>query len=107
LPFPAFAGDAQLHRRRNAVAKNLPRAQISAQKSARCRNADELRVSALSQFLPRRESSTRQRYLAGKFFAYDNARAVNSAPQKKFCSECLYGRVAGPDAAQNVRISAK
>jgi hypothetical protein len=107
LPFPAFAGDAQLHRPRTVAAKNLPRAQISAQKSARCRNADELRVSALSEFLPRRESSTRQRYLAGTFFAYDDARAVSSATQKKFCSECVYGRVEGPHAGQNARISAK
>jgi hypothetical protein len=100
-------GDAQLHRGRNAVAKKFPRAQFSAQKSTQRINADGLRVSALSQFFPRRESLTRPRSFAANFCAHGTARTANIAAQKFFHAECVFGCVEAPNEAQNARISAK
>jgi hypothetical protein len=99
--------DAQLHHQRNAAAKNSPPARFSAQKWMQRRNADELRVSALSQFSLRRENSTRQRSIAENFFTRRNADAANFATRKNFRAERVYGRVEGPHATQNARISAK
>jgi hypothetical protein len=87
--------------------KKFAHVRFPAQKSMQRRNADELRVSALSRFLSRRETPTRQRYLAGKFFAHDGAGAANFATQKKFRAECVFGRGEEPNEAQNARISAK
>jgi hypothetical protein len=89
------------------VAKNFPRAQFSAQKSRRCRNAYELRVSAPSQFLSWQENPTRLRFDAGKFFAHDDAGAANFATQKNFHAERVFGRVEEPNEEKNARISAK
>jgi hypothetical protein len=77
------------------------------QKSTQHRNADELRVSALSQFSSQRENSTRLRFNAGKFFAHDDAGAADFATQKNFHAERVFGRIEEPSEAQNARISAK
>jgi len=77
------------------VVKNFQRARYLAQKSAWRGNADELRVSALSQFSSRRENATRQRYLAINFFARDIAGAANFATQNNFAPNAFMDALKG------------
>jgi len=75
--------------------KKFAHVRFPAQKSMQRRNADELRVSTLSQFSSRRENATQQRYFAGNFFARDDAGATNFATQKKFAPDAIMDALKG------------
>jgi hypothetical protein len=85
-----FADDAQLHRGRNAPAKNFPRAKFQTQKSTSCRNADGLRVSALSQFFAMARKFDTTAISGGKIFRSRPRRRGQLRDAKKFCTECVY-----------------